>query len=284
MSGEWAGTDREPTGTSGGASVTSGTRGLAALVVLGALLVYGAVELYANVGSIIADSRNSGRHIAAWSVWTTEGSSLLGWLVVIALIWRMLPHVLPPRRSWPVAVLILLVGAPIASAIHVGIMVVLREAIWAVQGLDYTFRGGLGGWPYELRKDVADYILFVLILLALRWYLERPMAQPAARTRHFTALDGARRVVLPLDEIDLIEAAGNYVEIHAADRKVLHRATLQAIEEELGHAQFARIHRSRLVRRAAVREVRSMQSGDFEVTLADGSTHRGSRRYRDRLD
>ena len=57
---------------------------------------------------------------------------------------------------------------------------------------------------------------------------------------------------------------------------------MAAVEAELGPA-FARIHRSRLVRRDAVRAIESGQSGDFTVTLANGERVRGSRRHRDAL-
>ena len=63
---------------------------------------------------------------------------------------------------------------------------------------------------------------------------------------------------------------------------ILHRATLAAIEAQLGPG-FARVHRSRLVRRDAVRELRTLNSGDFELVLSDGRVIAGSRRYRDRL-
>lgn len=76
-----------------------------------------------------------------------------------------------------------------------------------------------------------------------------------------------------------VEAAGNYVEIAWRDRRLLHRATLSAVEATLAPA-FVRIHRGRLVRRAAIRTLETERSGDFTVTLASGATLRGSRRYR----
>jgi DNA-binding LytR/AlgR family response regulator len=63
----------------------------------------------------------------------------------------------------------------------------------------------------------------------------------------------------------------------------LHRATLAAVEAELG-AGFVRVHRSRLVRRAAIRRIETDRSGDFTMTLASGAVARGSRRFRATLD
>ncbi|WP_284126537.1 LytTR family DNA-binding domain-containing protein [Parerythrobacter aestuarii] len=283
MSGDASGTGSEGAGTSGSRSVTSGNRRLAIVAIALLFAIYGGMEVYANVSSIIADTERSGGQPVTWMIWALEGSSLVGWTCVIALLWLALPHILPPRRSWPMALALLAAGAFLASALHVGLMVGLREAIWAAKGVDYVFPSGIGGWPYELRKDLPDYLLFVLILSAARWYLGQSYA-PSGESRVFTAVDGARRIALPYDEIDHVEAAGNYVEIHSGERTILHRATMQAIEGELSPYGFARIHRSRLVRKAAVRQVETVSSGDFEVTLSSGALLRGSRRYRDALN
>ena len=95
--------------------------------------------------------------------------------------------------------------------------------------------------------------------------------------------DGARTHFLAANTIDWAEAAGNYVELHTAGRAILHRTSLAALEAELSAHGFARIHRSRLVRLAAVQSLASTPSGDFELTLADGTKIGGSRRFRGAL-
>jgi DNA-binding LytR/AlgR family response regulator len=52
----------------------------------------------------------------------------------------------------------------------------------------------------------------------------------------------------------------------------------------LDPVQFLRIHRSRIVRVRCVRELRLMDNREFLVKLSDGSEHRSSRSYADRLD
>src|SRR3546814_14858678 len=91
--------------------------------------------------------------------------------------------------------------------------------------------------------------------------------------------DGSVTHHVPVDEIESVAAAGNYVEIAWAPRTLLHRATLAAVEAELGDA-FVRIHRGRLVRRAAIRRVAPDHTGDFTVELAGRAVVRGSRRHR----
>ena len=65
----------------------------------------------------------------------------------------------------------------------------------------------------------------------------------------------------------------------------LARMTLSALEELLRRAGVSviRVHRSRIVNRAKVREVLPTRNGDFVVRLLDGTEVRGSRRYREIL-
>ena len=85
-------------------------------------------------------------------------------------------------------------------------------------------------------------------------------------------------------QITWIEAAGNYVEIHAGGAAHLARGTLAAFEERLAGRGFLRVHRSRLVNRARVTTFKPTPSGDLEITLDDGSVIGGSRRFRNTLE
>ena len=122
----------------------------------------------------------------------------------------------------------------------------------------------------------------------IRWVVARHEAAEAGPPRlpsspTLTLNDGAVQMLVPTEEIDLLEAAGNYVEVHWGKRRILHRATLASMQDRLTDAGFVRIHRSLIVRRAAIRQVETLQSGDFLITLADGTEKRGSRRYRSAL-
>lgn len=79
-------------------------------------------------------------------------------------------------------------------------------------------------------------------------------------------------------QIDWVSAAGNYVELHAGERTIVHRSSLGRIEAELAGHGFVRIHRSRLVRRDAVARVRP-----HDVLLHDGTSLATGKRYRSSL-
>jgi two-component system LytT family response regulator len=107
-----------------------------------------------------------------------------------------------------------------------------------------------------------------------------------ARThaRRLVAKDRGRYVLVPTEEIRWIAAAGNYAEIHDAQgRALLVRTTLAELEQRLDPAEFARVHRSTLVRLAHARELKPDAHGDFDLTLDDGTVLAVGRAYRDRL-
>jgi two-component system, LytTR family, response regulator len=95
--------------------------------------------------------------------------------------------------------------------------------------------------------------------------------------------DIGRVVMVEVDEIDWIEAADYYVQIHVGPKAYLHRETMQKLEAELDPARFVRIHRSAIVNQARVREVRHQGRRDVVVVLSDGAELRVARSHREKL-
>ena len=87
-----------------------------------------------------------------------------------------------------------------------------------------------------------------------------------------------------IEDIDWIEAAGNYVEVHVGTSTHLLRETLTWLEGRLPSDKFLRISRSVIVNLDRVKELQSLFYGDFAVILRDGKRLTMSRTYRDRLD
>lgn len=94
---------------------------------------------------------------------------------------------------------------------------------------------------------------------------------------------GRRTHLLHTDSIDCVTAQANYVELLAAQRQFLLRESLNRFEARLDPSRFLRIHRSCIVRIAAISEVEPMPSGRYHVHLHGGLTTQCGRSYRDRL-
>jgi two-component system LytT family response regulator len=88
---------------------------------------------------------------------------------------------------------------------------------------------------------------------------------------------------LKTDEIDWIEAAGNYVKLHVGREGHLLRETMNRLEGKLNPDKFLRIHRSTLVNIDRIKELQPLFSGDYTVILRDGRQLTLSRSYREKL-
>jgi two-component system LytT family response regulator len=88
---------------------------------------------------------------------------------------------------------------------------------------------------------------------------------------------------LKAEEIDWIEAAGNYVRLHTGKESHLLRETMNSLEQKLDPARFLRIHRSTIVRIDRIAELQPLFHGDYVVVLQGGTRLTLSRGYRERL-
>ena len=93
-----------------------------------------------------------------------------------------------------------------------------------------------------------------------------------------------RVLFLKTEDIDWIEAAGNYVRLHVGRESHLLRETMNTIETRLDPAHFLRIHRSTIVNLDRIKEMQPWFSGEYVVLLKDGTELRLSRGYRDKFD
>jgi two-component system LytT family response regulator len=87
-----------------------------------------------------------------------------------------------------------------------------------------------------------------------------------------------------VEDIQFIEAHGNYLKLHLADRFHLIRQTLQSMEEAINQPFFLRIHRSILVNTHYIDQLRYKGNNQFQFTMKNGEVLLSSRGYRDAID
>lgn len=112
---------------------------------------------------------------------------------------------------------------------------------------------------------------------------DRAPARPSAPRARLPVPMGERIVFVPFDDIDWIEAADQYVTVHAGAKALMMRQSLQSILAKLPPGQFVQIHRSHAVNVNKIKEVVRLGKGDAEVIVGSGTPLRLSRRYRDEL-
>ena len=85
-------------------------------------------------------------------------------------------------------------------------------------------------------------------------------------------------------EIDWIEAAGVYVNLHIAGKQLLYRASLHELCQRLDARRFVRVHRSAIVNIESIVQLEPISHGEFDVVLKNGARTRVSRSYRAQLE
>ena len=104
-------------------------------------------------------------------------------------------------------------------------------------------------------------------------YLDRLVVKRGGTTRFIRVAD-----------IDWIEGAGVYVNLHVAGKDLLYRSALNELAGHLDPMRFIRVHRSAIVNIDSVLELQPISHGEFEIVLKDGHRSRVSRTYRIQLE
>ena len=112
---------------------------------------------------------------------------------------------------------------------------------------------------------------------------KRPRQETNYLTRVMIKVSG-RVTLLKVDEIDFIEADGNYAKLHVGRKAHLLREKMHDLEGRLDPAKFVRIHRSVIVNLDRIKEMHPHFNGDYIVVLDDGRKLRLSRTRRENLE
>jgi two-component system, LytTR family, response regulator len=106
---------------------------------------------------------------------------------------------------------------------------------------------------------------------------------PERKPDRLVVKSGGRVFFVRTDEIEWIEAAGNYVRLHLATQTHVFRETMNDMEKRLDPERFFRIHRSRIVNGDRIKELQPWTSGEYLLVLQNGAHLRLSRNYREKL-
>ncbi len=217
-------------------------------------------------------------------------------LMILFVAWWL--RQFPLDRSRPPLTVLLghLVGSGLFAIGHYALMVSFRRVVYGLRGLAYMQgQNHLPNLVYEYKKDIKIYLAVVAIIAAYHYVrgrgeradespegsADRPL-EPAREGRvPKLAVQTARgELLLDIDQIDYLEAARNYVAVHAGGAEYLVRSPLADLAERLPVELFVRAHRSFLVNVDAVEQIRS-DDGTATLILRGGGRVPVSRGQRD---
>jgi two-component system, LytTR family, response regulator len=130
----------------------------------------------------------------------------------------------------------------------------------------------------------GDYQILNERLTSLFNRMDRGDSKSVEKIGRLVIKTAGRIFFINADEIDWIEAFGNYVKLHVGDKAHLLRETMDAMAERLPSDKFLRIRRSVIVNIDRIKELRPLFKGEYQIILTDGTELTSSRRFRDHLN
>lgn len=177
----------------------------------------------------------------------------------------------------------LVLGLPLALLVHVGLFSVVY---WPVYGGAFSSPGEMIPWVLAANLDTGALAYATIVAVAVLHRRRaaaaavQPAEAPPAALGGLWVRTGGRRQHVPLEAIEWVATAGDYVEVHTGAGTMLVDSSLSALGTALPPSEFARVHRTAIVRLDKVRAVQRLGRGDALLELAGGARVRLSRRYR----
>ena len=253
--------------------------------------------LFSAIGNSLTVNMDVSRlalDFASWQPVAWEASSAITALALVpAVVWftRRWPlHLDNWRRMLPAHLL----ASVVWSMLHVIGMVAIRKAVYATQGQHYDFGTWWWEFGYEYLKDIRSYAGLVFIIEAYRLILRRwqgeaslldvpdegPPVDRIDRPERFLVRKLGREFLVAANDIEWMQASGNYVNLRMRGHDYPLRSTIAGIEGKLDPDRFVRVHRSYIVNLDQVGSIEPLDTGDARVHMKDGSNLPCSRTYR----
>ena len=100
---------------------------------------------------------------------------------------------------------------------------------------------------------------------------------------HIAIKESGEITRVAIQSIEWIDAAGDYMCIHADNETHILRRTMKELEDELNPTRFQRIHRSAIVNLDQIEKLCSRQNGEYHIILKNGKELKVSRSYKERI-
>lgn len=248
----------------------------------------------ANAAVIAADFHRSRIDFPAWEPLLLEGTSMLAMALLLPLILafdRRFPlRFSTLRRSLP-AHLLASLGYTLA---HVLVMTVMRHLAYVIVDLPYEFGSWSSTIAYEFLKDSRAYAGILATVYLYRFMLLRMQGEASLlvapdegepvesieRPQRLLVKKLGKEFLINLNDVEWMEASGNYVNLHVAKRAYPLRETMANLALRIDPGHFIRVHRSFIVNLDHIAEIEPLDGGDARIRLKDGTHIPFSRRCR----
>jgi len=264
-----------------------------AAVIFGYALITGVVNIAANTTEL--------RHLhityLPWEPYVWEYSSAIVVITAfpaIVLFDRRLPI---SWSTWRINIARHFLATIAFSAYKVGATILVRKGAYAAMGGHYDASLVPSGIGYDYLPNTRLYFGILLSFYCYRFILSQlqgearifskpdvgPPVDSLERPQRFLVRKLGKEFLISANEIEWLQAQGNYVNLQVRGRAYPLRSTMSAIETLLDPDKFVRVHRSYIVNLDQLVEIEPLETGDARLKLRDGTLVSCSRTYRDAL-
>lgn len=233
-----------------------------------------------------------------WEPFVWEYSSAISAVILFPAIVQLLKRVPFSWQSLKLSLLYYFLASVVFSLSHVFLMVSMREVSYFFMSGNYDFGDIWFELFYEYRKDLWSFIFFIIFIQGYNFIICRLQgeASPVAQSEDESENDSessnidrllvkklGKEFIIKIDDVEWLESAGNYLNLHIKGRIYPIRATLTNLIAKIKEKGFCRIHRSHAINLDYVESITPLNSGDSEVKLINGKILSLSRRYKERF-
>ncbi|WP_286262962.1 LytR/AlgR family response regulator transcription factor [Thalassotalea atypica] len=244
--------------------------------------------------SVIMEAQRSNTPLPfdVWEPFVWEYSSAISSLFLFPFIVYLLTKNPFNWQAIKRSLLYYFIASIVFSACHVLLMVLMRKGVYFFFTREYDFGDIWFEMIYEYRKDLWSFIFFVIVIKGYQFIISRlqgeanPIGQgeddkPPSSIDRLLVKKLGKEFIIRIEDVEWLESAGNYVNLHIGERIYPLRATLTSLVAQLDDKGFCRIHRSYAIKLDMVDSINSLSSGDSEVKLRNGKVLMLSRRYKE---
>ena len=226
-------------------------------------------------------SQQSGVEVDMFRLVSEQVTSAIAVLIMVPFLIQWLKLLPPSLTEWPRLVIGHTVGSIFFAFGHFALMIALRIPWYALNDRNFIWRDPfVNNLIVEYQKDIKIYVGFVVLISAYQYYRRSTSVEPQPYADRLVVQSGTGSSVLRLEDIDYLEAARNYVAVHAGGREYIIRETMTNVLRRLAAGPFERTHRSFIVNINRIREIRTTDSGQ-RIVLTTGAEVPLSRSYRE---
>jgi two-component system LytT family response regulator len=266
-----------------------------------ALVCYFGINATINATTVLMEeARKASASFQVWEPFAWEYSSALATLVIFPLIAAFMRKYPWDWQTTKSSIGRYIVAALTYGALHILLMVAMREFFYLLSASDYqfsiSFQHFLFEFLYELRKDVWSFCFFVAMIGVYRYIITQWLGdaqsisnkpdkqidcqQSESLASILLVKKLGKEFLIKTKNIEWVEACGNYANLHIENEIYPMRTTMSDFILKSRRYGLIRVHRSFAVNVNRVHFIESLASGDSEVVMQSGKKIRLSRRYK----